>query len=144
MCLILFISESISYPLLTLLLFYSSIVDLQYCLSFKCTEWFSFMYFFRLFSIIGYTGHYVYSLWCYMVNPYCLDFTSFSVIFSRSFCVAVSLFHSFLWLSNIPLCVCVCVCSVCVCIHTHPPHTHLLKAVSWWTLRLFPCLAHSM
>ena len=27
-------------------------------------------------------------------------------------------FHSFLWLSNIPYCVCVCVC-VCVCAHAH-------------------------
>ena len=31
-------------------------------------------------------------------------------------------FHSFLWLSNIPLCVCVCVCvcvCLCVCLHIY-------------------------
>ena len=28
----------------------------------------------------------------------------------------VAIFHSFLWLSNIPLCVCIC---VCVCIYTY-------------------------
>ena len=32
----------------------------------------------------------------------------------------MALFHSFLWLSSIPLHVCVCVC-VCVYTHTHPP-----------------------
>ena len=29
----------------------------------------------------------------------------------------MALFHSFLWLSNIPVCKCVCVC-VCVCVCT--------------------------
>ena len=29
-------------------------------------------------------------------------------------------FHSFLWLSNIPLCVCVCVCvCICVCVYIY-------------------------
>ena len=32
----------------------------------------------------------------------------------------MALFHSFLWLSNIPLCVCVCACARA---HTHT-HTH--------------------
>ena len=43
----------------------------------------------------------------------------------------MALFHSFLWLSSIPLCVymcvcmCVCVC-VCVCVYTHThTHTHI-------------------
>ena len=42
----------------------------------------------------------------------------------------MSLFYSFLWLSNIPLRVCVCVC-VCVCV------SHLLYPfISRWTFRL--------
>ena len=37
------------------------------------------------------------------------------------------IFYSFLWLSNIPLCVCVCVCvcvyvCVCVCVYTYTHH----------------------
>ena len=36
----------------------------------------------------------------------------------------MALFHSFLWMSSIPLCVCVCVC-VCMCTHTHT-HTHYI------------------
>ena len=41
----------------------------------------------------------------------------------------MALFHSFLWLSNISLCVCVCVC-VCV--------WHLLyEVICWWTLGCF-------
>ena len=34
----------------------------------------------------------------------------------------MALFHSFLWLSNIPVCVCVC---VCVCVYT--PHVFLAE-----------------
>ena len=37
----------------------------------------------------------------------------------------MALFCSFLWLSNIPLCVCVCVClnlSLCICTHTDTHH----------------------
>ena len=41
------------------------------------------------------------------------------MIISRSFYVAeMALFHSFLWLSNVPVCVCMCVC-VCVCVYTY-------------------------
>ena len=32
----------------------------------------------------------------------------------------MALFHSFSWMSNIPVCVHVCVCvSVCLCVYTH-------------------------
>ena len=45
----------------------------------------------------------------------------------------MALFHSFLWLSSIPLCI-----SLCIQTHTHTPHfPHPL--VSWWTFRLFLC-----
>ena len=38
----------------------------------------------------------------------------------------MAVFHSFLGLSNIPLCVCACVCvCVCVCVYTH--HIFLIQ-----------------
>ena len=56
------------------------------------------------------------------------DLTSLSKIPSRSIHVVVNgKFHSFLWLSNVPLCVCVYEGDIYVCIyintHTHT-HTH--------------------
>ena len=45
----------------------------------------------------------------------------------------MAIFHSFLWLSNIPF--------VCVCVYTHTPH--LLKPVVYqWALGLFLCLGY--
>ena len=41
----------------------------------------------------------------------------------------MTLFHSCLWLSNIPLCVCVCVC-VCMCVCTHTQHILLIHSSS--------------
>ena len=46
-------------------------------------------------------------------------------------------FFSFLWLSNIPLCVYVCVC-VCVCICVYILHL-LNPFICWWAPRLLPC-----
>ena len=46
-----------------------------------------------------------------------------------SMLLQMSLFYSFLWLSNIPVCVCVCVCvqtnHVYVYTHTHTYNTHI-------------------
>ena len=36
----------------------------------------------------------------------------------------VALFHSFQWLSHIPLCICVCVC-VCVCVFAYTYVFHI-------------------
>ena len=53
-----------------------------------------------------------------------------SMIISRSIHVAVdALFHSFLWLSNIPL---------CVCTHTYVPY--IFPFICRWTVGLFLCL----
>ena len=43
----------------------------------------------------------------------------------------MALFHSFLWLSNIPVCVCVCVWYI---------HNRLKPIISQWAFKLFTCL----
>ena len=50
----------------------------------------------------------------------------------------MALFHSFLWLSSIPLCVCVC---VCICIYTHIPPLLYLSSVADKHLGCFHVLA---
>ena len=61
LCFISLVYDSVCLPVAhwfgegSCLLFYWSIVDLQYCLSFRCTaEWLRYIYFFRFFPIIGY------------------------------------------------------------------------------------------
>ena len=49
----------------------------------------------------------------------------------------MALFHSFWWLSNIPLCVCVC---VYIYTHTYTPHL-VYPFICWWTFRFFHVLA---
>ena len=54
----------------------------------------------------------------------------------------MALFHSFLWLSNLPLYVyvyvCVCVC-IHICVYIYIPHL-LYPFIYPWTFRLLPCL----
>ena len=50
----------------------------------------------------------------------------------------IALFHSFLWLSSIPLCVSLWYRHTHTHTHTHTPH-FLHPFISWWTFRLFPC-----
>ena len=52
---------------------------------------------------------------------------------SPSLLQLMALFHSFLWMNNIPLCVC-----VCVCVYT----PHLYPFICGWTLRLLPYLGY--
>ena len=67
---------------------------------------------------------------------------SLSTIFSPSTLIIImasiimALFHCFLWLSNIPLCVRVCVC-VCVCVY----HIFLIQSSVDGHLGCFPILA---
>ena len=62
-----------------------------------------------------------------------LFLTSLSMIICRSIHIAaMALFHSFLWLSSIPLCVYCCVCV---------PRL-LYPFICQWTFRLLPCLGY--